>query len=159
MMIERQSPYLADADRLADVVAMLQVMGTYKFASREVDKWTESLGRPPLSATNWRQVFEQHPEFFRIRDGLVSLVWRRASERLYDTVTGKEITRTEADALSEDAREKLSRAPLTPEQVTSLIEVAIKLQTQAISRRQELRWWVPVLVGAIGVAIGALLKS
>jgi len=158
-MLERQSPYIANRDRLADVVAMLQIMGTYKFASREVDKWSESLGRGPLSAKNWREVFEQHPEFFRIRDELVSLVWRRASERLYDTVAGKEITKAEADALSDADKQKLSRAPLSPEQVTSLIEVAIKLQTQAISRRQELRWWVPVLVGAIGVAIGALLKS
>lgn len=158
-MIERQSPYLAHADRLTDVVAMLQIMGTYKFASREVDNWSESIGRGPLSAKSWREVFEQHPEFFRIRDDFISLVWRRASERLYDTATGKEITRAEAEGLSEEARGQLSRAPLTPEQVTSLIEVAIKLQTQAISRRQELRWWVPVLVGAIGVAIGALLKS
>ncbi|MEK7137690.1 MAG: N-carbamoyl-L-amino acid amidohydrolase [Patescibacteria group bacterium] len=159
MFVERKSPYLNDRDRLADVVAMLQVMGTYKFASREIDKWGESLGRPPLSAESWRKVFEEHPEFFRLRDDLASLVWRRASERVYDTVTGKEITKVEADALSEEARKKLSRAPLSPEQVTSLIEVAIKLQTQAISRRQELRWWVPVLVGAIGIAIGALLKS
>lgn len=159
MIIEHQSPYLANSHRLADVVAMLQIMGTYKFASREVGKWSESLGRAPISAKSWRHVFEQHPEFFRIRDDLVSLVWRRASERLYDTVTGKEITSVEADALPEEARKKLSRAPLSPEQVTSLIEVAIKLQTQAISRRQELRWWVPLLVGAIGVAIGALLKS
>ena len=109
---------------------------------------------------SWSLVFEEHPEFFRISEGKVSLVWRRARDRVYDTTSGKEVAQDEIDRWSEEERNKrLSRAPLTAEQTTALIEVAIKMQTQAIARRQELRWWVPVIVGALGVLVGALLKS
>lgn len=158
-LIEKQSPYLKRGNRLADVVAALQVMGTYKFASRELQAWEKSIGRPPSSASGWLEVFSDHPEFFRIKDKWVSLVWRRASEKAYDTRSGKELSPEELEAVPDGERSKISRAPLSSDQVTSLIEVAIKIHTQAIARRAELRWWVPVLVGAIGIAIGALIKS
>lgn len=158
-MIEKQSAYLKRPSRLSDVVAALQVMGTYKFSSRKIEDWEGSIGRAPASASAWIEVFQEHPEFFRIKDGWISLVWRRASEKTFDTMTGKELTKEEFDRLTPEERRKFSRAPLTPDQVTALIEVAIKLQSQAISRRSELRWWVPLLVGSIGVAVGALLKS
>ena len=158
-LVEKQSKYLAHSDRLADVIAAIQVMSTFKFANREVAKWEDSIGRIPKSSATWLTIFEDHPEFFRVSEGSVSLVWRRAYERVYDTVSGKELSPQEIQALHENARYDLSRAPLTPEQTTALIEVAIKLQNQAIARRQELRWWVPVIVGCLGVLIGALLKS
>lgn len=158
-MIEKQSPYLRYSSRLADIVAALQVMGTYKFASRIPSEWEKSIGRPPMSADSWLQVFTEHPEFFRIRDKWVSLIWRRASEKIFDTRSGQDLPKDKIDALPEEEQGKISRAPLSPEQVTTLIEVAIKLQGQAISRRAELRWWVPVLFGTMGIAIGALIKS
>jgi hypothetical protein len=158
-MIEKQSPYLTHHSRLADIVAALQVLGTYKFASRKPPEWENSIGRAPTSANNWLQVFSEHPEFFRIRDEWVSLVWRRSSERVFDTRSGQELPKETVDAMTDEERKKISRAPLSAEQVTALIEVAIKLQTQAITRRAELRWWVPLLIGAIGIAIGALIKS
>lgn len=158
-LIESQSSYLKKGNRLADVVAALQVMGTYKFASREIQAWEKSIGRSPSSASSWLEIFSDHPEFFRIKDKWVSLVWRRASEKTYDTRSGKEITPEEVAALPKNENLRISRAPLSPDQVTALIEVAIKIHAQAIARRAELRWWVPVLVGAIGIAIGALIKS
>lgn len=158
-MVERQSPYLEHQARLADVIAALQVMSTYKFASRHTPDWEKSIGRAPLSSETWGSVFLEHPEFFRVKDEWASLVWRRASEKLFDTHGGREISKEEFDKLLEDQRRKISRAPLSAEQTTALVEVAIKLQTQAISRRSELRWWLPVLIGAIGIAIGALIKS
>jgi hypothetical protein len=158
-MIEKQSAYIKRPSRLSDVVASLQVMGTYKFASRKIDNWEESMGRAPSSASTWLEVFSDHPEFFCIKDEWISLIWRRASEKTFDTRTGKELTKEEVEQLTPEEKKKISRAPLTPDQVTALIEVAIKLQSQAISRRTELRWWVPLLVGAVGLAVGALLKS
>lgn len=158
-MIEKQSPYLVHHSRLADIVAALQVLGTYKFASRKSPEWEKSIGRAPVSADSWHQVFTEHPEFFRNREEWVSLVWRRSSERLFDTRSGQELSKESVDAMTDEERKKISRSPLTSEQVTALIEVAIKLQTQAISRRAELRWWLPVLIGVMGIAIGALIKS
>jgi hypothetical protein len=142
-LVERQSPYLVHPDRLADVVAAIQVMSTFKFSNRDIAKWEETIGRAPKSSPSWLSIFEHHPEFFRVTDGKVSLIWRRAYERVYDTVLGKELSSEQIQGLSEKAREDLSRRPLSSEQTTALIEVAIKLQTQAIARRQELRWWVP----------------
>jgi hypothetical protein len=158
-LLEKQSKYLTHSDRLSDVIAAIQVMSTYKFANRTADKWENSIGRDPKSSAAWLTIFEDHPEFFRVADGSVSLVWRRAYERVYDTVTGNELSAKEIQTLDDKQRSDLSRAPLTPEQTTALIEVAIKLQNQAIARRQELRWWVPVIVGSLGILIGALLKS
>ena len=159
LMIEKQSAYLKHQSRLSDVVAAIQILGTYKFASRKIEEWEKALGRTPASAITWLEVFREHPEFFRINDEWISLVWRRASEKTFDTRTGQELTKEQLDRLTTDEQRKVTRAPLTTDQVTALIEVAIKLQGQAIARRSELRWWVPLLIGAIGVAIGALLKS
>ena len=158
-LVEKQSKCLEHSDRLSDVIAAIQVMSTFKFANRDVTKWENSIGRTPKSSTTWLTIFEDHPEFFRVSEGSVSLVWRRAYERVYDTVSGKELSPQEIRALQDKARDELSRAPLSPEQTTALIEVAIKLQNQAIARRHELRWWVPVIVGSLGVLVGALLKS
>lgn len=158
-LVETQSKYLAHPDRLSDVIAAIQVMSTYKFANRTVDKWENSIGRAPKSSAAWLTIFEDHPEFFRVADGYISLVWRRAYERVYDTILGRDLSTQEIQVLDDESRNKLSRAPLTAEQTTALIEVAIKLQNQAIARRQELRWWVPVIVGILGVLVGALLKS
>lgn len=36
-MIERQSPYVASQYRLADLIAAIQVMGTYRYSGRKVD--------------------------------------------------------------------------------------------------------------------------
>jgi hypothetical protein len=158
-LVEAQSKYLDHPDRLSDVIAAIQVMSTYKFANRTVDKWENSIGRAPKSSAAWLTVFEDHPEFFRVADGSISLVWRRAYERVYDTVSGRDLSTEEIKVLNDKSRIDLSRAPLTPEQTTALIEVAIKLQNQSIARRQELRWWVPVIVGVLGILVGALLKA
>ena len=159
-MIKRQSPYFRHPERLADVVAALQVMGTYKFAGRKPTDWGKSFGRLPVSADNWLTIFNEHPEFFRISDERVSLIWRRSSEKVFDTRTNKELSKEEVSVLSkEDQMLYISRTPLSAEQVTALIEIAIKLQNQVIARRAEQRWWIPVLVGALCVGFGAVIKK
>ena len=157
-VVEKQSPYLAHPDRLADVVAAIQAMGSYRFSSRQEIKWKEIL-KAPRSASSWVEIFRQHPEFFRASSsssGLHQLVLRRAQDRVFDTETGAIITIQQFFALPVPDREKISRKPLTAEQIISLIDVAVKLQNQAISRRQELRWWVPTLVGLASLVIGVV---
>jgi len=155
-----KSSYVQHPKRLADVISALQVMGTYFFASRTVDKWEESFGRKPLSAKNWEQLFTEHPEFFRIVDGKASLMWRRAKRKLYFTHSGEEISKDEYESLSSDEKKKVSRAPLEPSQVESLINSAVNLHAAAISHSKEMRWWMPLMsasIGLIGVLLGALL--
>lgn len=60
----KNNPYLKDY-RLADVIAELQIMGTYPWAKRKVVSWTKKLGKHK-SGENWKDVFEDHPEFFSL---------------------------------------------------------------------------------------------
>ncbi len=161
-----QSPYLKSPDRLGDVIAAILVMGTYKFDSMPTENWQEYIGEQPKSAKSWSDLFTQHPEFFRFTGKDMagqdkwSLVWRRARPRVWDTETGAAIAQEELKGWPQEKKEaRLSRQPLEPEDATKLAEMAVNMQTQEIARREELRWWVPVLVGVICVFIGARLKS
>ena len=162
---QQESPYLRHPERLADVVAALQFMGPYKFDNNTPSEWEKGIGGPPKSAKSWSDVFKEHPEFFRISkeklfEEKITLVWRRARERLYDTLNGNKMTQVDLKDWSEEQKkDRLSREPLSTEQTTAMIEIAIKMQTSAIARREELRWWVPVVVGVLGIFVGALLKS
>lgn len=161
-MIERQSPYLKHQHRLADVVAAIQVMGSYRYSGRTVKAWSKIMGEKPVSASNWLEVFEQHPEFFRAdvgKTGNQSLVLRRAQSRTYDTRSGSLITMQQFFNLPAAQRKHISRLPLTSEQIVSLIDVAVKLHTQAIARRKELRWWVAMIIGLLSSFTGAFVAS
>lgn len=161
-MLERQSPYLAHQSRLADVISAIQVMGTYRYSARSIESWSEILGEKPRSADTWLTVFNEHPEFFRAgldEEGLHTLVVRRAHPRTFNTKTLEEISRQEYQELPKDGRSHISRKPLSTEQILALIEVAIKLQAQAAARRQELRWWVPIVITALSALTGALIGA
>lgn len=155
-----ESPYLKHANRLGDVIEAICVMGTDEgWDSRPPESWHTTIGSQPVSADTWADVFRQHPEFFRqSQDGNVSLVWRRAQAQTWDPVKKKRFDEAKLEQLS-DRNGVVARGPLTPEQTTQLMETAVNLQSQAIARREELRWWVPVLVGVVCVFIGARFKS
>ena len=73
--------------------------------------------------------------------------------------TGEEITVEEFKAIPKDKRAHFSRRPLSTEQMLSLIDVAVKLHTQAAVRRQELRWWVSIVVTALSALVGAMIGA
>lgn len=161
-----ESPYVTKPHRLGDVIAALQVMGTYRYSARSVESWAELLGEKPRSADGWLEIFNDHPEFFRAGledEGLHTLALRRAQPRVYDTKTNEEITVAQYKDLPADGRSHISRRPLTSQQIASLVETAIKLQSQAFARRQELRWWVPhamsIATLLLGLVVGAVIKS
>ena len=165
-MPDPESPYVTRPQRLADVMAALQVMGTYRYSARSVVSWAELLGEKPRSAETWLEVFNDHPEFFRAgleEEGLHTLALRRSQPRIYNTKTDEEITITQLKELPANGRSHISRRPLSPQQITSLIETAIKLQSQAFARRQELRWWIPhamsVVTLLIGLIAGAVIQG
>jgi hypothetical protein len=62
-----KSPYLID-QRLADVLAAIQVMGSTTWDSRPMKDWQLYLHQRPVSAESWEKIFEEHPEFFGARD-------------------------------------------------------------------------------------------
>lgn len=111
------NPYLREG-RLKDVIAAIQFLSVYDDYKRAVEDWDEKLSARPASAEespsaclSWREIFDEHPEFFRTNDkGLVSLVWRRALKK---TVDG-------------------GRPPLDSDSVNNLIDAAVRLHAAAV---------------------------
>lgn len=157
-MSKTTSPYLTNGWRLADVIAAIQVMGAYPWSSRKVEKWLEKLG-DPLSAKKWETVFKEHPEFFRLNNDYASLRWRHGYDRTYDAEMGKELDGTERESLDDEAKERLTRRPLTSDQIEALMKTAVGLHSSAIAHAQERRWLIPLIFGLIGVIIGVVLQA
>lgn len=156
-MISKSSPYLSSDDRLGDVIAAIQAMGTYKFYKLEFKSWARRISGDDLQAHHWKRVFEEHPEFFRL-DGArerASLVWRRQRQKLYDVDKEKDISRGEAEILPAEQRARLSRLPLKSDEIGMLINTAISLHARALEHRQDTRWWLSLLSAVLGF-LGAL---
>ncbi len=148
-------PYLDNQNRLPDILAAIQVLGTYEFASRDIEKWVTRLGREPKSAETWSDVFEQHPEFFTTdNNDKIALVWRRSFTRDYDTETKATVDTEEREKLEAEEKEpggcpRLSRKPLNQNQIEHLCNLAINLHEREIHHQQEKRWWIAALVAVI----------
>jgi hypothetical protein len=95
----KESPYIANPNRLADLIAAIQILGTYRFASRHIEKWEKRLGRTPVSAGNWT-IVTRHPEFVATQRDDVSLVWRRYRKRNYDAYSRTHLPREDAMKLA-----------------------------------------------------------
>lgn len=152
------SPYLKHSHRLAEVLAAIQVMGAYTWASRKSASWGEKLGNP-LSAPNWNKIFEEHPEFFRVSGEWVSLRWRHGYDRNFSVDAARELSGTEVEALTEDQKEGLTRKTLTSDQIEALMKTAIELHNRAIAHAQERRWLTPLLFALLGTIIGVVLQA
>lgn len=137
------SPYL-EPMRLQDIVAALQIMGSYRKYKMSVEDWKEIIENNPVSANNWKDVFEDHPEFFRKNDkNLFSLMWRKGMPHNDDT-----------------------RASLSADQISALLEAALEFHTKALEERRDRRWWIPILAAVFaavmaftGAVLGAWLKA
>lgn len=152
-----KSPYLKPR-RLADVIAGITALGTYKFYKLDVDRWADRITGSSTEAAYWRAVFEEHPEFFRFASDKrkVSLVWRRQFPRNFNVdAEPEELPDHEVDGLEES---RVSRRPLNPTEVTELISVAIRLHDRALEQQKAGNWWIP-LAAAVLSFIGALVGS
>jgi len=55
-------------ERLADVMALIQVLALGPGTRRTEKGLRHDLQRPPRSTSTWTEFAEEHPEFFRVRD-------------------------------------------------------------------------------------------
>jgi hypothetical protein len=162
--VKNQSPYLSNPDRLADVIAAIQVMGAYKFYKLDFANWADRITGDAAQADYWRKVFEEHPEFFRLDKNRerVSLVWRRQYPKRFDVDKDAVITKEDFDLLPPDKKLRISRNPLESGNLETLIKTAIDLHTRALQYQQDKRWRIPLVVsfvgGLTGAIIGGLLK-
>ena len=155
------SPYLSSPHRLADVLAAIQAMGSYKFYKLDFPGWADRICGDPSTAESWAAVFRDHPEFFRLDPTRqrASLVWRRQHPKLYHVDEERKLTRREYASLDEAEKPRVSRTPLSAADVQSLMASAIELHSRAIEQARERRWWIPVAASAIGGLLGALVGA
>lgn len=142
------NPYLKSG-RLPDVIAAITTLGAYKFYKLDVDGWANRIAGARKTAAHWKEVFDEHPEFFRsaVGEQNVSLVWRRQFPKSFNV-----------DLDPEDGAnpERISRRPLDPSERTALIEVAVRLHAAAMETEKLRQWWIP-LAAAVLSFVGALL--
>jgi hypothetical protein len=88
------NPYLDSPQRLADVIAAIQAMGTYKFYKLTFEGWADRIEANKFRAKHWQTVFTEHPEFFRMDTARekASLVWRRQHPKRYHVDQERHIT-------------------------------------------------------------------
>lgn len=157
----QETPYTNNHKRLADVIAAIQVMATYKFYKLEFSGWADRIEGKPDNGEYWRSIFEQHPEFFRLdsKQERASLVWRRNYQKLYDVDKEEKISREDYISLSEEQKKRMSRTPLTNSDISTLISTAIDLHGSELDHKKDSRWWISGAIGLAGVILGAIINA
>ncbi|WP_157772471.1 hypothetical protein [Lacunisphaera limnophila] len=126
--------------RLADVLALIQVLSFDKSAHRSEAGLQEELQGVPASATHWREIAREHPEFFRVRqkgDNVVSLTARHV--------------------LPKDAEDR--RPQLDVNFTHRLIQTAIDLHDRELKRAERWNFLFPAAIAALTSIVVILLSS
>jgi hypothetical protein len=158
-----KSPYLSSSSRLADVIAALQATATYRFYQLPIigeGSWAYRIAgnQHEARSNDVKDVFEQHPEFFRIdSQGNGTLVWRRQHQKLFDVDKGAQIPRAEYERLTSTEKQRVSRTPLESDQIATLINAAIELHTRAVAQEAARQWWITPVASVVSAFGGALL--
>ena len=71
----------------------------------------------------------------------------------------RQFIKTDFEATTDAQKTRISRTPLGRTEISTLIQTAIDLHARALEHKRELRWWVPVLVGFVGVLLGAAITA
>jgi len=118
-----RSPYLVNDDRLGDVLSAIQTLGTYRFYKLTPEKWSARISGDGGNDKHWKQVFREHPEFFRFSsdDTKVSLVLRRQKPKLFDVDSLEIVTRAERDGRDSGGQARITRAPLIEGELRMLV--------------------------------------
>lgn len=171
-----KSHYL-EADRLALVIAAIQILGVADQASATLNRWVaeleanEELTPEQLQVTpikygerkKWSSIFEQHPEFFKTftLHGEQHVLLRLRYAQTFNPTNAKngagngEAEEPGRNDTGED--DPPTAAPLTPEQIQMLIKTAIDLHTQAEAAERKPERLSPMVMAGIGAAVGSLV--
>jgi hypothetical protein len=135
-MIKRKNLGYGDSRRLADVMALIQVLALGKDTKRSEDGLKDELQRKPLTEATWSTLAQRHPEFFRVREEdagdssahRVSLIARAAMLKFPDG----------------------HREPLSNDLIGKLLDIAISIHDREVARSERWKSWFPILVAIIG---------
>lgn len=160
--MKKADPYLK-SERLADVLAAIQVMASAERPEREIKDWAYELDRDreELTVARWTNVFEEHREFFLTYTlpgggGLKAALRWRYTFKTFDSKTGKEYTPAEMATLTKEQRGLLTTRPLKGDEIQALMNTAIGLHTRALGELAAKRGWIPLIAAVLGF-IGAIL--
>ena len=136
-------------------------MATYKFYKLGFSDWSDRICGDEAKGEYWKQIFIQHPEFFRLDSTRekASLVWRRNYQKLYDVYLQVNISREKYLLLQENQKFRVSRTPLKHSDISTLINTAIDLHSREIEHKKDSRWWISGVIGLAGVILGAVIKA
>ncbi len=141
--------------RLSDILALIQILAYDKLAKRTHEGLKAQLRRDPLTASTWTEIGQQHPELFRVLE---------AEKHSSGQETVTLIARFVQEGIpSDNASEQPKSPPLSPEQTSNLIDLAIQLHDREVQRRD--RWKtviVPMVVAIIAAGasiVGAIIST
>lgn len=133
-----KGPYVNE-HRLADVMALLQVLALQEHVERSESGISGKLGKPK-SSESWLSVASEHPEFFRANQ---------------DTKFSMSLVFREVQPPKNGVRR------VEPEQVGMLLNSAIELHDRQMNRYDRWTYLVPIwvaLIAGLSSLIGILLK-
>jgi hypothetical protein len=170
-----KSHYL-EPDRLANVIAAIQILSVSDQASGTLNRWVaeleaseeltpEQINHTPIKYAErkkWAAVFEQHPEFFKTYtlrgEQHVLLRWRYAQSINFNLKSQTNPTPADGDK-PDDAVEKANPAskPLDPDQIQVLINTAIELHDKEAAAVRQPDRLSPFLMATVGAALGTVV--
>lgn len=144
------------------MIAAITAMGAYKFYKLDFDGWANRISGPEKDGSHWKAVFSDHPEFFRFNEyrTKASLVWRRTFPRNFDVDAEEEVLPDHQ--ITGESYDRISRKPLSANEIQALVNVAVSLHERAIEQNKASRWWLPILTAILalfGSIIGAVIAS
>ena len=130
-------PYLKPG-RLADVLALIQVLALDRYTTRSESGIRKELQGPPSSSTEWFVLASEHREFFRVNSESESGL----------SLVGRYVLPHETDEY---------REPLTADFVSVLLTTAIDLHDRQVSDAEAWKTWMPVWSSVISAIVSAVV--
>ncbi len=137
----KKLPY-TNPNRLADVLALIQVLALAKYRHRSDKGITKEMQGPPRSGSSWKEIAQQHPEFFRVSE----------TEELGVSLVATHVLPKDPNGNRE----------LPPDFVSILLQTAINLHDRQLDRAHHWRVYVPIVVAVVAgvfTLFGIFLKS
>lgn len=129
-------PY-TNPNRLADVMALIQVLALHEFGERSETGLKAEMQTFPHSASSWKEIAQQHPEFFRVNK----------AERLGVSLVARHVLPKD-----ENVKQQLS-----PDFISILLRNAIDLHDRQIERAHHWKAYMNTVIPGVLVIVAALL--
>lgn len=134
--------YLEDG-RLADIVALMQVLAFDKYTRRSEEGLEKELQGGPISGSKWINVAQKHPEFFRVAKESID-----GQQKMQVSLVSRYVS---------DTNDEGKRPPLSVDYFGTLVRLAVDIYDRAAARRDRT---MPIIVASIaflGAVIGGWL--